>query len=183
MEYMFNALMRLLEKFTELAKAQQVAREKTLRVLITPMFKDLEMIHADYLRMLENCKTTLQAGASFSKVAGSLAQDRLNLEAVRRSNEAFAHCFAEDPRLTSYADFFTAIEGYLWGVCNHSESSTSSWLLETLDALNTEVKEGKLAAQEANTIAQKSVTRCLNFIREEWPKVCSEYAVLASKLL
>jgi len=186
---MIDLLIKLLEKFIELAKHRKEVEEKPFTLLISPLYSKLEEVHRDYLCLFESCHSELKNGIQLEVVAKHLAIDRVEQEALRRSVIAFAGSYRDNPRLNPYEGFFSEVEHYFWDNNMSGRDTRSSLLLESIRVLISEKGEPKRFKPFIEDFTEEDIReglteltqQMLSGIRKSWKKISKEYARLSAK--
>ena len=172
---MIDALVKLLEKLTELVKHRKEVEEKTFELLIKPLYTDLGAIHKDYLKMFEKCLRELDEGVEIKKIAKQLEFDRLELEPLRRSIESFIESYMNYPKFNDYRSCLVLVRNYL-----HDPNSIDgrTWSAGLSSILSGIPNFGFPARSEVLDYLEYS----LKYVRIGWTKVSAEYAKLLVKV-
>ncbi|MFC2155697.1 hypothetical protein ACFLRB_04315 [Acidobacteriota bacterium] len=176
---MIDAVLKLLEKLTQLAKHKKEVEEKTFDLLIKPLYTDLETIHLDYLKMFEKYQRELEEGTELEKIAWQLEFDRLDLEPLRSSIRPFVESYEDNPKLNAYIKFFSSVVKYL-----HCVPGRESWSSSLISILN-EINNSSLSDQEIESFREevsKFLLLTLKWLRKNWAKISTEYAKLLAKV-
>lgn len=177
---MIDALLKIVEKLTELLKARQQLRERQFERLVAPLFKDLQTVHQDYLEMFTACRKALVEGDDLSIVAEHLMAERLVREALRASIRALAESFARIDQLGQFSEFFLKVHSYFLP----SELLTGSVATDLLRQMDEWIEQEQRAAfmptgvdlKYARTFLLESVDRTLEHLRRKWQEIASSYA-------
>jgi len=185
---MVDTFVKLIEKLTELAKYRKDLKDKSFDVLITQVFKDIKIIHTDYLKIFETCRIELSKNAELTEIAGKFMKDRIENEALRRNIIQSVEVFFKNEKLKKYTQFFWSVTSYFSRAEIHGRDTRSSMFLmdlercikaeKTEDFLKTKVDYLRVENRE---MLLRIISGHLSDLREGWENVSKEYAELISQ--
>ncbi len=179
---MIDTLLQLLDRVIQLSKYRKSKVRTVFHELVQPLFEELLIVHANYIEMFEEATACLEdylgpnSEQTVREVIDRLKQRRIEYEPVRTKLDAMAGAFfSASSELEQFgtALFYYFPKGYLsYNVRHHS---TTFRVIEQLELLISKQKEEPLRlCMEALEI----VDVALMAKREQWARVCEQYAKL-----
>jgi hypothetical protein len=110
----FESVVKVVEKFTDLLKTRHERRREFFTAVIDPVFNDLSIVHADYLKMFDECETKLRRSkAKLNDIARELAMRRIAFEGLRVKSRAVVEAVVGTNLDDEYKDFLLAAARYI----------------------------------------------------------------------
>jgi hypothetical protein len=169
----FGSVVKVVDRFVDLLKYRQGKRKEFFTTLIEPLFNDLLVMHADYMKMFDDCGSQLSDNkVPLQQIAEALRQRRQVYEGLRiKSNsiiDGLQHVDLE-PEIKSFleAAAYHIPDGELGPV----NSTPASWVLSQLYSASDQLVDTK-GGREA-VLDLLSVT--VNDIRQRLAWICEEY--------
>lgn len=169
---MIEPFLKLLAKLTQLVKPSKEAEEKTFELLIEPMYKDMETIHKDYLKLFEKCKQAVEDGTGVDDIVSILSSARAEHGALRDSVRLFVYCYIENSQLYDYRFFFKELERYLSLICREIPPLMSS---ESIGTFQKSIVGMYPLNPTKRKILADHTENILKSLRVKWEDISKEY--------
>jgi hypothetical protein len=186
-----DAFVKVVEKLIELATYREQRDQRLFKELVTKLFDDMQIVHTDYLHILEECARELMREKPLTHVAETLSRHRLQHEALRRRLRETAKVLEENQRLSQeYREFFGSISDY-FTMSNSAGIRTTSLSSAILGIAEKEIRKGRsMSDQEVGfgirMVHNELILLVLDYFehtRRYWQLLCESYAKLLNSSL
>jgi hypothetical protein len=183
----FDSALKIADKLTDLLKLRHEQRRAFFTAVLEPLFADLSIVHANYLKMFQHCSSKLRDDAvPLREIGRHLAEQRVEYEALRIKVQSFIDALSLSKKIAGpYREFlqsvaFSVPDGLLTRVCVGSFSTGIVRMLR--DASSADFAEllagGK---EESDTQYERapllqSVEATSDFVKTQWSKTCQKFA-------
>lgn len=188
---MIELILKLIDRIIDLKKYRDERFRKTFDDILDPLFKDLEAVHGNYIRMFEGVDAQLAAIPDLEsrpgrirlrEIAESLRQQRLEFEPVRVKLAAMNHelgqlIYGTDPKLDnpSVKEFVASVLRYLPRGNVSGRTTRASALVRALQgALAITPEQIDEEGEDLRELVSSTVEEC----RENWHSVAAAHATL-----
>jgi hypothetical protein len=181
-----DGFIRVIEKLTELANYREQKRLRQFDDAVRDLYNDLQIVHTDYLRMLEKSLSLLRQGEALETVADILTQERVTHEALREEIRSLVGAHISDESWT-YWNFYQLIGSYfMLGYMRPASSAMTSLRDAIVDAAEAAVV---LEAADQSNAGLTARDRLISFLsrdalpslRRSWSQLSAEYARLVKE--
>jgi hypothetical protein len=189
-----DAFVKVVEKLIELATYREQRDQRVFKELVTKLYEDMQIVHTDYLQMLEGLRAELVGRQPLTHVAEKLARHRIQHEALRRRLEETAQALQENKQLSKYHEFFREVSRYFSGspagspARGYPGTMVSSFLLRLGSTLRS-ISDQELALRQwtwpsdMNDSLVHQVDEYLDHIRTCWKSLSRSFAALLNSSL
>jgi hypothetical protein len=182
----FDAAVKIVEKFTDLLKFRREQLREFFTTMLEPLFADLSVMHANYLKIFQECSAKLAShSVPFDEIVRDLAQQRVEYESLRIRVRAFVDELSLSDLPRPYKEFlegvaFSVPDGGLTKVFVGSFATGIVKLLQ--DASGAEFNRllsgayGEPDARDERVKLLQSVEATSDFIKENWSQTCQKFS-------
>jgi hypothetical protein len=183
----FDSALKIVDKLTDLLKFRHEQRREFFTAVLDPLFADLSVVHANYLKMFQECGSKLRDDTvPLREIGRELAQQRVECEALRIKVQSFIEELNFSKKLAGpYREFlksvaFSVPDGRLTRVYVGSFATGIVRMLQ--DASGAEFAQllsgGKeeSATQHERAALLQSVDATSDFVKSQWAKTCQKFA-------
>jgi hypothetical protein len=183
-----DSALKIIDKLTELLKFRHEKRREYFTTILEPMFSDLSVVHANYLKMFQSCSAQLNDESTpLRDIGKQLAQQRVEYEAVRIKIESFVVALCRPNKLPDpYQEFLLSVvfsmpDGRLRSPYRASFATGIMWLLEnptgpefTLSLSGENAEPDVELDERANALEAVGATS--KFLKARWAETCQKFA-------
>jgi hypothetical protein len=185
-----DTFVKVVEKLIELATYREQRDQRIFKDLVTKLFDDMQIVHTDYLQMLEECARELMREKPLTHLAETLSRHRLQHEALRRRLQETARVLEGSKQLPRYREFFQWFSFY-FSVREMSGAHTTSLSSIILGRVEDAIQHGRsmsdqevgIEPAELNWELFALVHDYLENTRRYWQRLCESYAKLLNSSL
>jgi hypothetical protein len=183
----FDSALKIVDKLTDLIKFRHEQRREFFTAVLEPIFADLSIVHANYLKMFQQCSSKLRDDTvPLREIGRDLAQQRVEYEALRIKLQSFIEELNFSKKLAGpYREFlesvaFSVPDGRLTRVYVGSFATGIVRMLqdasgaEFVRLLSGESKESEVEHERAPLL--QSVEATSNFVKGQWAKTSQKFA-------
>jgi len=177
-----DAVLKLIEKISELARLRSEKKDRSFEKLVKPIYDSLKLVHKDYIHIFESAKKDIESGLRFKDVAEHLESKRLSEEPERHAILSQVEILAKDEKLSEWHSFFEGVIDYFRNIPFSGHSTPSVVLLQQLKKLE---KNQFLFFEDVSTRKEviHSLEINLQHLRFSWERVSEEYAKSLASVL
>jgi len=126
----FAAISKVIGELQKLVREREKVTGARFKLAVTDIYKEMEGIHKDYLRMFERAAKAAEV-KTLIEVRDQLASERVGLEPQREMLRQLVDRLGPDRRFAEYSRFLATVAGYLF----RDNSSFSRSILEKVEKL------------------------------------------------
>lgn len=177
----FESVVKVVDRLTDLLKYRQGRRKELFTNVIEPLFNDLMVMHADYMKMFDDCwHQLLDNKVPLRQIAETLRQRRQVYEGLRIKSRSITDGLADadlEPEIKSFlkAAAYHIPDGELGPVM----STPSGMVLSRLYGASDSLIDTPHSANDSPNGDRKAVLDLViataNHIRQRWGWICEEY--------
>ena len=178
---MIESVIKVVDRFSDLLKYRQERRRDLFQNLVEPLFNDLMVMHADYIKMFDDCwSQLLDNKVALQDIAASLRQRRLVYEGLRIKSRSIIGALQEYDLDDEIKKFLEAAAYHIPdGKLGPVESTPASMVLSkiytaTESLVDVPHREGNSPVGDRRRVLDLVISTC-NHIRTHWAYICEEY--------
>ena len=177
----FESVIKVVDRLTDLLKYRQARRKELFANVIEALFNDLLVMHADYMRMFDDCwHQLLDNKVPLQEIAEALRQRRQVYDGLRVKSRAIVDGLESadlEPEIKAFlkAAAYHIPDGELGPVMSTPASMVLERLYRARDPLiDTPHRDGD-SPNGARREVLDLVIATANHIRQRWGWICEEY--------